>query len=507
MLGPRTALRWAAALLAGLGLLIAAVHYGVFVDAFSAVPQVAIPAAQLPLTALAVVMTVLGSAIVVVVPPPEDLRLRNRVATIGMAVALVIAAAGVGVSVALVSSLRGAVDATTAAPVPVPALPTALGKEVFRIRAGGQPIDSHEARQTVSAAGAGFVMFDRETRTIRAFDSAGDERWHYRRDGGLEVRSVKGFGNGTTLLAGLHHSQTGNRAAVIGLDALTGAVLWVSDDAELRSAYFDGEHDSPFLVQRRGDQWTAFDPRTGRQIWSVPKPLPCPKSYPLYADTTERIVLLGGCDGNGNDRRLITMDPATGAVSGSVPVPNPTTITDLTSFSMKTAGGHGVAINFSGVDAAGAAWVSRYINASTLTQTEFPRARLADSTMPAGDPLLPNSSRGTVLLNADGSPRCTFLPGVGPADAQGVLGGEPDLITWTPDTITYLTSADSHLTLRSARRSDCHETAAVDLERGDTRQVLAAPGSTILLNLGRRSAPDNGEQKNEVVGFGSYGFS
>ncbi|AQT82220.1 hypothetical protein B1R94_27675 [Mycolicibacterium litorale] len=499
----------ALAVVGGIGLPVAAYGFHLLGDAYSSPVQLAVPSSQVPLTLTAAGLTWIGLLVTAFGITADDTAPRTtRAVAVATALATVVTVIAVLATAQTVESQARAIDSTTAAAVPVLPQSVALDRQTFHVATGPQRLDQEQPAQAVIAAGAGFLVIDEQRDTITAFDAAGTERWHYRRTGDLAIGRVSAYDNGSTLLVSLSANSRRypdpDYAAIVALDALTGAVLWTSADQTLVAAATRNK-ESPFLVYRRGPRWTAFDARTGSRRWAVDNPTPCGADNPQFADTTDRIVALSSCRGSGRDWRLVVLDPATGAVTGTLTLPAPQEELASPSLRFTAAGSTGVLLSFSAVRVADNRNISidHYIDADTLRVVGLPHGRMAQVDTPGGDPLLVGLD-GTTILNTDGSARCAFAKGEGPMDHSGIFGLEPGTVAWTPDSVLYLTAADGHPVLHTARRSDCAQTGGISLA-GMTRvyRVLAVPGTAAVFAAESDHDPsDSTTLSNYVVGLG-----
>jgi outer membrane protein assembly factor BamB len=507
--GIARALRWAA-FLAAAGVIVATYRSHLAQTVVSSPLQLSAPTTQLPLTLTAVGLCAVGSLVVLFAAHAEETS-RPRVTlagAVGTVVAIVAVVSALGVTAVTIRSQRSMIDVATAEAVPVPPPPIVLGKNLFRVRTGPQQIAREQPAQTVLAAGAGFVVLDDSTSALTAFDATGAARWHYRRHGGLRVGHISAYDNGATLLVALINPARTygdpDYAAVLGVDALTGALLWTSTDENLVGAATTKDR-TPFLVYRGGKSWTAFDPRTGLRRWSISNPLPCPDDYPNFADTTERIVALSSCNPDGRDWRVTSVDPSSGSVTGTIALPfppGPRLSAPLLTFT--PAGDSGVFYEFTGFDevARRDVTVRRYINASTMAMVDMPLGRIPRIHSAGGDPLV-QTRAGTALLNADGTARCTFAAGSGPLDADSIMGSQVATVAWAPQTVAYLTFSGHHYVLHTARRSDCHQTGSVDLDVNWAFEVLALPGIfAAFIDDSDPHAPNSLDGSGYVIGLG-----
>lgn len=302
-----------------------------------------VPATLPPwLVAAAVVLCVSGLAAVVVASFGAPAR-PSWLAAAGVAAAVILTVILVAPVVQRPSD-AASVSATTAAAVPIPPYPATVTGQ--RVTLSFEP-RRQALRPVVQAAGAGFVTLELPdgggAPTVVAYDASGVQRWHYSRTGPMPITSVSAVAD--VVLA---RASTRESALVIALDAITGDRLWSSDDPAVSTAagaYFETSwYSAPHLVHTAGDRWTAFDPRSGRQTWSIANPLRCAdgrrptyddptggsrsirggdvgETRFAYANTDDQLVTILDCTGDeGLDLRRISIDAATGELLGDDPV-------------------------------------------------------------------------------------------------------------------------------------------------------------------------------------------
>lgn len=232
------------------------------------------------------------------------------------------------------------VMSSTAAATEILPRPNRLGRQLFQLP--WPRVMPSDATKRPRAAGAGFVaLLDAsgaggKRPTLIGFGSDGSQRWHYARTGPghMVIHDFAVYDNGGVVLVDESTTET---PFVAALDALTGVPLWSSQDPTLVSV-FDAPSDqnsSPFLVTRRDERWSAFNPRTGERIWQIPNPVRCPQPVPgdvlqsLYpalpyyvVDSPARMTTINDCS---TEERIIlreiSVDPATGKVIDERPVP------------------------------------------------------------------------------------------------------------------------------------------------------------------------------------------
>lgn len=263
-------------------------------------------------------------------------RRRSRIG-----IAAVLAGSAAAILVAVIATITppgepDTLDATTAAPVDVPARPATLGRERFRVTLP-------YFRPRIRPAGAGFVIWtpywskDGAAPDIAAFDNAGTERWHYNRTGPEEHLSRVGvYDDGRIVVLGfVGNDDLGRPDEMVGLDAVTGEQLWTSHDAAMWRALDINEGGSFASFTVRGnDSWTGFNARTGRQAWQIPNPAACgdgpletlsslDEPYTVRpADSATHLVTVNDCSTpDAIKLRVLTHDPATGEQVADHPIP------------------------------------------------------------------------------------------------------------------------------------------------------------------------------------------
>ena len=226
-----------------------------------------------------------------------------------------------------VTVIRTRTASTTAGRID-PALPTRIAGEVaYRIDV------PHTVNRSVFPGGAGFLRvpgntFDTE---IEGFDGgAGQSRWVFHLPGRGWLRAVAVTGFGPDSVAVLNASYVGT-STLIGIDATTGVVLWVSN-TELEQKFQVGPLDTPQLSNQvvfvghktsiysdgkhpSDVEWNALSPRTGAVMWSTTVPGDCDTQPKVARD----VVILARCNGGPDgDEIAFLLDPATGERRGEI---------------------------------------------------------------------------------------------------------------------------------------------------------------------------------------------
>lgn len=210
-------------------------------------------------------------AVVVAVLAPDrgaELRTWPIASTLALVLGLV-AALGAGAVVLA----RTNITVVTAAPIDIPPAPTAVGSEVR------YAIPTHDPRFIVPA-GPGFVLLD-GTDLVGYSGQTGQQRWRLPVTAiaaGCEPSSVRSTGTSTDSVViaqclrpappSTSYSSSSNRlAALAGIDAMTGRMLWTNtDNWRLRSTAVTASNVVP--AQRDGEV-AALDPRTGTALWTT----------------------------------------------------------------------------------------------------------------------------------------------------------------------------------------------------------------------------------------------
>lgn len=374
----------------------------------------------------------------------------------GLAAAVAVGAAVILVGVAAIAAPNeyDPVDATTAAPVDIPAEPETLGREQFRLSVP-------YFRPRIDAAGAGFIVWtpywakDGSTPVLTAYDNAGAPRWHYGRGPDQRMTRVRVYDEGSVVVVGFAGDDKRGRAPeMVGLDAVTGEQLWTSRDLGIWNALDIDEGGSFTSFVERGEKsWTGFNARTGEQRWQIPNPAACgdgpldtvsslDEPYTVrVADRGNRLVTVNDCSTPDTIKlRVLAHDAVTGEQLGAWPVPGADGVPRDTwkYLSVDRSVGDSVSVSLEKECAERAphgpcitAGESRHMLLNYLTgqPVDVPPGAFYPATDGRGDYVLAaaredssqvQEDRPTDLMNADGSLRCQFA-------RQGWAGGVP---TW-----------------------------------------------------------------------------
>lgn len=402
--------------------------------------------------------------------------------------------AGLAFSIALtavgwrVGDDRWYVDASTAADVPVPAVPAQLGQLRFHLQLSDtSPAVSGAPRVSVLQAGAGFVLWDANADALIAYDSSGGERWHYRRTGpgSVHIGAVRVYDEGRTLVLVTLPTALpkGSKPTLIALDAVTGRQLWsASSDALTAAVGYNRNGDSrstQHFVAREAQTWTGFNPRTGQPIWNVPNPLGC-DAYSGNWDTAERLVAVEDCS---TDRRLhyrmVTVDPATGhtvlnRAILTMPIDQPSE-SQRYATDIRRVGSSGLSVTVHPPDRQDS---TDYVNADTGAAVDMGDAYLrADSDIAGGFFVHHYPAQSVTMYGADGLERCEFSD-----DLDPTMGGYNDVgAAWLSQQLAYpIVDSGTRTALTVADRTDCRIVASLPIP-GRVRDITAAAGVTVVL--------------------------
>ncbi|MBE1552124.1 hypothetical protein GGC64_006211 [Mycobacterium sp. OAS707] len=282
------------------------------------------PSMQGPAVAGAVVLSVLGALALglgrrALLESRKAMR-RSRVGGSVLALVVILALSATGLHAGDDGRF---VQADTADPAAVSPTPAQFGQQRFHIKIGdlsGADVSALDQTQfQFFVAGAGFVVFDGVGGELVAYDSAGRQRWHYRRTGpdAVRVRAVHAYDGGATLVALLYNGNAGPDApeTFVGFDAVTGRQLWSGSGELLELAFGNVAHPGPYFVARQKDSWTLVDARTGRQVWRMPNPQTCgDNSGDIYAVGGLLVEAYGCQDHEDVVDTLLTVEAATGKV-------------------------------------------------------------------------------------------------------------------------------------------------------------------------------------------------
>ncbi|MCV7172296.1 PQQ-like beta-propeller repeat protein [Mycobacterium manitobense] len=420
------------------------------------------------------------AVLLVAVRIPLLSRRDMRVIAIGAVLGVVLASATTVAAVRAGDDARY-VDATPAAGVDVPPVPTALGQKRFTVTIPDAYDDRGDPQFRAAAAGAGFVV--RKADTVTAYGADGAERWHYRRTGpgASRVETVRVFDDGATVVAWIDGGDKRGETSVVALDAVTGDELWSGSGRQLYTA--KGSDSPPYLVYRDDRTWTRTDSRTGKPMWTVSAPhAECPTEY---MDTAERLVSLSTCFENQQDAVWLTvLDPQTGSTVWDHLLregPPEDASNAYPSGSGSALSGSGVLVRVSDPQAQE---TNQYVDVVDRTITDLPRElTFREAPGPNGDILgtqLVGRDERLTLFDGRGSERCSTV--------GGFSSGYP-LLTGTGFDTVHLTFGDTFVvydqeranlvTLDSTTCAEVTRTPAPDVEG-----LLPVSGANLVFRRG-----------------------
>ncbi|MEZ0364093.1 PQQ-binding-like beta-propeller repeat protein [Mycobacterium sp. pUA109] len=410
---------------------------------------------------------------------------------------------GGGVIIGLISGLvattvamhagndRRYVETTTATAAPIPPPPAALGERKFTLRVSDSTGGPYGDKWRIQAAGPGFVTYSREQVTAYAAD--GTQRWHYRRTGpgNVRVESLHVFDAGQTVVVRL-----GYHSVLIGLDAMTGQQLWMSNDAALLDAYDHRRSaEAPFLVSAGGEDhqsttWTRFDTRTGTPLWTIPSPAAACNSW---SASWQLLVAAFLCSANKRaDIRFVALDPQTGqqqwhtTLARDLPYTDADRHADLFEPHTSRAGRDGYVVSYI------TSWAPRaptgtafYVNPGTgIVHDLGGNNDVADRTLDASPDFITGKSG---LRSPDGQLRCVldYRPqNVDVTSEPGVGIGNEWLGLILADEVVFALWQDSgdhsqNFTLKTFDRNTCALIATLPTP-ARTATLVSAPGVTLV---------------------------
>ena len=198
---------------------------------------------------------------------------KTRVAAAALAVTGVALAAIVGLALTSFSRI-GVSSATTAQPIPIPAIPTTVGTNVA--------YTLNLATSVILPAGPGFVATT--DNTVVGYDgSTGTPRWRFPLTdlpARCEYQSIRSTGVAADSVVVVQCNRPPNDAApdshkttdafLVGLDATTGQQLWLNDEDWHLQGRLNA--DNQILAALNPHQVAALDPRTGKPLWTRERP-------------------------------------------------------------------------------------------------------------------------------------------------------------------------------------------------------------------------------------------
>ncbi|WP_197500116.1 PQQ-binding-like beta-propeller repeat protein [Mycobacterium adipatum] len=374
---------------------------------------------------------------------------------------------------------------TTAAPIAVAPLPTALGTEVAYTVALDDP-------EHLLVAGPGFVTF-RPGGEITAYDPvSGATRWTltmqaFPKDCALDLARSTGAGPNAVVVAQCRRPQLlsvrpvggGGEAVLMGFDANTGEQLWLND-AGFELPYGTGASESVVAVIRRDEEVGSLDPQTGLVRWVRPSQKgPCEREAHVIDDQ----IVTTPCYGSVDVRMMDGLTASEKTIA--LPVPLSTVPTDLEISVLATAGRLLVLQT-----------ASRY--SSDPTRAARDRTRYMT--------LVVDISTGVVTfhLSAPGSNPRPPLPGSVVQLGSGDIDGQQyvDIYSMTDREVTRLQPFaamwPAHDRFQWAQIGDDMVTGAASDERGVHIAVVASNGSVT-----RRPSlcPERADQRSQGAGI------
>lgn len=475
---------------------------GAFADAHTAVTSLVLRY-QFTAAAAAWTLGTLGAVLALVgvgALAPEQ-SFRRRSAAVGMAVALVFSTVLTATAFHFGDDNRF-VDSITASPISTPPVPSTFGQQRFSVKISdltNRVAGSRDYR--VAVAGAGFVVSHHKQ--VTAYDSAGHERWHYRRTGPGDVAiwDFHVYDEGKTVIIRLSGDHYGGYTwPLVALDAVTGTTLWSATDADLSAAY-----DSPqgmtdpaiprFLIARGDNYWQAYDPRTSKSLWRLTIPSTCSGSafdFPIV-DTAAWVVAFRRCRIDETvSVEVRALDPRTGEVTTQQQVVDPI----IPQHGARNFSIHGTAAGTAGVAFTTTMddprnWPIRLFDAATGAVIDLPDVtQVWTSDDPEGefladlpDPVYENTP--VALYGPDGRERCRF-PGVSHVGSDdydahlsttAILNGQIVIAHFA-----YTDKSTFHRALQVFDRASCALVGDIPIEEdSDACGMLAAPGAVLIL--------------------------
>jgi hypothetical protein len=373
---------------------------------------------------------------------------------------------------------RTTVEATTASPAEIAPAPATLGVNRFRTKVSEAP----DARTQVLSAGAGFVVL--VDGHLSAYAADGVERWHYRRTDEAEIDRVHVYDRGATIILAV--TDPDGSTTLVALDAVTGTQLWTSNERK-HVAAFDGylkkarsddawAPASRFLVSRmpdRSDEWSGYDPRTGRELWSTSN-LDCGPTQ--MVDTATHMVCLGFVD---RSVGFALLDPASGTVTDRRDIAAPGVSPGRYAFlgDVVDASTEGLVLPFwySATDGTQPSMRRIYVNTITWAVTELGGRTVNPSNDPLSDFLVIDGQARVSLYGAQGSLHCIFDPQAEPKGDVAWLDQQIVGVVYTgigPRPTQSLTAFD---------RADCRVLFTLPVPAlADITGIVVASGVTVI---------------------------
>ncbi|MEV6064489.1 PQQ-binding-like beta-propeller repeat protein [Nocardia asteroides] len=280
---------------------------------------------QLPTATAATILVGLGA--ILVLPLTIHMGLARTISRRNTAIAI---SAGLVVSaVVAVTAVRAGddsvnIDHLTVAETAVAPVPTRITTESFRLRLPPTNERREAMGRQVLAAGTGFVVVSVDG--VRAYDGAtGEPRWHYLRrpQSGHRVRlpdlgAAFATADRSVVITRWLGEDTATR---IAFDAVTGRLLWTSDD---HNDYTDDYPNVPSRVigaaadvlVETDDEVAGYDARTATRRWSVALPTDgCTPERGKTLASVRAVYRLYDC--GESTQRLFAIDTTTGTLVGT----------------------------------------------------------------------------------------------------------------------------------------------------------------------------------------------
>ncbi|MFI5503487.1 PQQ-binding-like beta-propeller repeat protein [Nocardia asteroides] len=286
---------------------------------------------QLPTAAAATILVAIGA--ILVLPLTIHMGVSRTIGrgavTVATAVGLVIAAT-VGALAIHAGDDNANIDHRTADSTSPPALPARVNAEAYRLELPPLNNRAEATGRQVLPAGTGFIVAGVDG--LRAYDGAtGEPRWHYLRrpQSGKRVFALE---RGTTIVTADRSVVTtrwegpSDQSHRITFDAVTGRILWTSDDdndftvdeKDRPARLFDSPAAEDLIVETT-KRIEAYDARTAARLWSTSRSdSGCKSTDAPIQVTADAIYHLLKC---GSTWRVTALSARTGDVVGSRDLP------------------------------------------------------------------------------------------------------------------------------------------------------------------------------------------
>lgn len=283
--------------------------------------------AQLPTAVGAVVLVGVGAILALLLTIHVGLArtVSRRILAIAVAAGLAVSAA-VAVTAVRAGDDSANIDHLTVAEAPIAPVPSRITAEAYRLQLPPTNERRTSAGRQVLAAGTGFAVVSIDG--VRAYDGAtGEPRWHYLRlpQSGQrvlrpDVGAVFATADRSVLITRWFGEDTTLR---IAFDAVTGRILWTSDDhndytadyPDVPSWLISAANATDVLVET-DNEITAYDPRTAARRWTVALPTTgCTPDKGKTLASDRAVYRLYRC--GESTRRLFAIDTASGTLLGT----------------------------------------------------------------------------------------------------------------------------------------------------------------------------------------------